>query len=165
MSVPAPLSGAPDSGFPLPGCARDAAVRVGWDGGCRQAPQLPGVHLQQGHHPLTAGTGTSTLVTATRHPDGVGLAEKSRPGRVRSRLRSRCGFSAEPATGLGGKRCPGSRGRRSTGWCGKCCPGNGSGQPSCCGGLRIRRTVTNGPNVPCQAPRRHAGITPHPSLN
>ena len=26
-------------------------------------------------------------------------------------------------TGLGGKRCPGSRGRRSTGWCGKCCPG------------------------------------------
>ena len=36
-------------------------------------------------------------------------------------------FSAEPATGLGGKRCPGSRGRRSTGWCGKCCPGNGSG--------------------------------------
>ncbi len=41
---------------------------------------------------------------------------------------------AEPATGLGGKRCPGSRGRRSTGWCGKCCPGNGSGQPSCCGG-------------------------------
>ena len=57
-------------------------------------------------------------------------------------------FSAEPATGLGGKRCPGSRGRRSTGWCGKCCPGNGSGQPSCCGGLRIRRTVTNGPNAP-----------------
>ena len=48
----------------------------------------------------------------------------------------------------GGKRCPGSRGRRSTGWCGKCCPGNGSGQPSCCGGLRIRRTVTNGPNAP-----------------
>ena len=44
-------------------------------------------------------------------------------------------FSAEPATGLGGKRCPGSRGRRSTGWCGKCCPGNGSGQPSCCGGF------------------------------
>ena len=30
----------------------------------------------------------------------------------------------------------------------KCCPGNGSGQPSCCGGLRIRRTVTNGPNAP-----------------
>ena len=54
----------------------------------------------------------------------------------------------EAATGLGGKRCPGSRGRRSTGWCGKCCPGNGSGQPSCCGGLRIRRTVTNGPNAP-----------------
>ena len=27
-------------------------------------------------------------------------------------------------------------------------PGNGSGQPSCCGGLRIRRTVTNGPNAP-----------------
>ena len=48
----------------------------------------------------------------------------------------------------GGERCPGSRGRRSTGWCGKCCPGNGSGQPSCCGGLRIRRTVTNGPNAP-----------------
>ena len=29
---------------------------------------------------------------------------------------------------------------------GKCC--HGSGQPSCCGGLRIRRTVTNGPNAP-----------------
>ena len=57
-------------------------------------------------------------------------------------------FSAEPATGLGGKRCPGSRGRRSTGWCGKCCPGNGSGQLSCCGGWRRRRTVMNGPNAP-----------------
>ena len=68
-------------------------------------------------------------------------------------------FSAEPAT-LGGKRCPGSRGRRSTGWCGKCCPGNGSGQPSCCGGLRIRRTVTNGPNapMPSAAPMR---ASPH----
>ena len=85
--------------------------------------------------------------------------KRRRPGRVRDPhlgwLASPRGpvpagrsFSAEPATGLGGKRCPGSRGRRSTGWCGKCCPGNGSGQPSCCGGLRIRRTVTNGPNAP-----------------
>ena len=85
--------------------------------------------------------------------------EATKPGRVRDPhlgwLASPRGpvpagrsFSAEPATGLGGKRCPGSRGRRSTGWCGKCCPGNGSGQPSCCGGLRIRRTVTNGPNAP-----------------
>ena len=45
-------------------------------------------------------------------------------------------------------RCPGSHGPKSTGWCGKCCPGNGSGQPSCCGGWRRRRTVTNGPNAP-----------------
>ena len=44
-----------------------------------------------------------------------------------------------------GERCPGSRGRRCTEWCGECCPGNGSGQLSCCGELRIRRTVTNGP--------------------
>ena len=92
--------------------------------------------------------------------NGVRDREKRRrPGRVRDPhlgwLASPRGpvpagrsFSAEPATGLGGKRCPGSRGRRSTGWCGKCCPGNGSGQPSCCGGLRIRRTVTNGPNAP-----------------
>ena len=57
-------------------------------------------------------------------------------------------FSAEPATGLVGKRCPGSRGRRSTGWCGRCCPGNGSGQLSCCGGLRIRKNATSGPDAP-----------------
>ena len=48
----------------------------------------------------------------------------------------------------GGGRCPGSRGRRSTGWCGRCCPGNGSGRLSCCGGWRIRRTATNGPDAP-----------------
>ena len=59
-------------------------------------------------------------------------------------------FSAEPATGLGGKRCPGSRGRRSTGWCGRCCPGNGSDLKSCCGGWRIRRTVNE------RARRSHA---------
>ena len=57
-------------------------------------------------------------------------------------------FSAEPATGLGGKRCPGSPGRRSTGWCGKCCPGNGSGRMNCCGGSRIRKNATNGPSAP-----------------
>ena len=38
--------------------------------------------------------------------------------------------SPESATGLGGKRCPGSRDRRSTGWCERCCPGNGSGRMS-----------------------------------
>ena len=47
-----------------------------------------------------------------------------------------------------GRRCPGSRGRRSTGWCGRCCPGNGSGRLSCCGGSRMRRIVTNGPGTP-----------------
>ena len=62
----------------------------------------------------------------------------------------------------GGKRCPGSRGRRSTVWFGRCCPGNGSGQLSCCGGWRIRRIVTSGPNapMPSAAPR-----FVHPSLN
>ena len=92
--------------------------------------------------------------------NGVRDGEKRRgAGRVRDPhlgwLASPCGpvpagrsFSAEPATGLGGKRCPGSRGRRSTGWCGKCCPGNGSDLKSCCGGCRIRRTVTNGPDAP-----------------
>ena len=85
--------------------------------------------------------------------------ERRGAGRVRDPhlgwLASPCGpvpagrsFSAEPATGLGGKRCPGSRGRRSTGWCGRCCPGNGSGRLSCCCGWRIRRTVTNGPDAP-----------------
>ena len=49
-----------------------------------------------------------------------------------------------------GKRCSGSRDRRSTGWCGRCCPGNGSGQLSCCGGSRIRRTATKGPDAPMQ---------------
>ncbi len=47
-----------------------------------------------------------------------------------------------------GERCPGSPGRRSTGWCERCCPGNGSGRLICCGGWRIRRTVTNGPDAP-----------------
>ena len=41
--------------------------------------------------------------------------------------------------------------RGSTGWCGKCCPGNGSGLKSCCGGWRIRRTVTNGPGAPMKS--------------
>ena len=53
-------------------------------------------------------------------------------------------FSAEP----GLKKMPRITRPQVYGWCGKCCPGNGSGQPSCCGGLRIRRTVTNGPNAP-----------------
>ena len=48
----------------------------------------------------------------------------------------------------GGKDAPDHEAAGLPGWCGKCCPGNGSGQPSCCGGLRIRRTVTNGPNAP-----------------
>ena len=76
--------------------------------------------------------------------NGVRDGEKRRgPGRVRDPhldwLASPCGpvpagrsFSAEPATGLGGKGCP----------------GNGLGQLSYCGGLRIRRTVTNGPDDP-----------------
>ena len=52
------------------------------------------------------------------------------------------------------------------GGAGNAAPGTVSGQPSCCGGLRIRRTVTKrAKTLPCQAPRRHAGITPHPSLN
>ena len=48
----------------------------------------------------------------------------------------------------GEKRCPGSRGRRSTGWCGKCCPGSGSGRLSCCGGWRRRKNATSGPDAP-----------------
>ena len=42
------------------------------------------------------------------------------------------GVPAEPAAGLGGKRCPGSRGHRCTGWCGRCCPGSSSGPINCC---------------------------------
>ena len=33
-----------------------------------------------------------------------------------------------------GKRCPCSRGPKSTGWCVRCCPGSGSGRLNCCGG-------------------------------
>ena len=77
-------------------------------------------------------------------------------------------FSAEPATGLGGKRCPGSRGRRSTGWCGRCCPGHGSDLKSCCGGWRIRRTATNGPGAPTPSAAppcgHHPTSLPEPSL-
>ena len=57
----------------LPGCARDAAVRVGWDGGCRRAE--PGVHLQQGRHPLLVHVGHRD-----RHPDGVGGTVRIRRG-------------------------------------------------------------------------------------
>ena len=57
-------------------------------------------------------------------------------------------LSPESAAGLGGKRCPGSPGPKSTGWCGKCCPGNGSGRMSCCGGWRRRKNATNGPDAP-----------------
>ena len=47
-----------------------------------------------------------------------------------------------------GKRCSGSPGPRCTGWCGRCCPGNGSGRTNCCGGWRIRKNATNGPDAP-----------------
>ena len=61
------------------------------------------------------------------------------------------GLPGELATDLGGKRCPGSRGRRSTGWCGKCCPGNGSGRISCCGGSRMPKGATNRQDVPMRS--------------
>ena len=51
------------------------------------------------------------------------------------------------------------------GGAGNAAPGNGSGQPSCCGGLRIRRTVTNGPNAPMPSAAPPCGHHPHPSLN
>ena len=51
----------------------------------------------------------------------------------------------EPATGLGGKRCPGSAGPKSTGWCGRCCPGNGWVLRSCCGCWRRSSCATIGP--------------------
>ena len=86
---------------------------------------------------------------------GLDEYETRTPQQVRSGLASPRGpllagrrLSAESATGLGGKRCPGSRDRRSTGWCVRCCPGNGSGRLSCCDGWRIRRIVTNGPDAP-----------------
>ena len=53
------------------------------------------------------------------------------------------GVSAEPAAGLGGKRCPRSRAPRCAGWCGRCCPGSGSGRVSCCDGLRTSSGATN----------------------
>ena len=74
-------------------------------------------------------------------------------------------FSAEPATGLGGKRCPGSRGRRSTGWCGRCCPGDSSDRMSCCCDWRIRSYATSGRAVPTKdaaPPAVKAGWSHHP---
>ena len=60
----------------------------------------------------------------------------------------------------GEKDAPDHEAAGLTGWCGKCCPGNGSGQPSCCGGLRIRRTVTNGPNAPMSSAAPPCGHHP-----
>ena len=57
-------------------------------------------------------------------------------------------LSPESAAGLGGERCPGSPGPKSTGWFGKCCPGNGSGRMSCCAGWRRRKNATNEPDAP-----------------
>ena len=64
-----------------------------------------------------------------------------------------------------GKRCPGSRDRRSTGWCGRCCPGNGTGRVSCCGGWWRRRDATSGPGALIQASSRTSCISEHPTLN
>ena len=71
---------------------------------------------------------------------------------------------AEPAAGLGGKRCPGSRGHRCTGWCGRCCPGSSSGPINCCCGWRIRSYATNGLAVPTRdaaPPAAKAGWSRH----
>ena len=102
---------------------------------------------------------------------GLDEYETRTPQQVRSGLASPRGpllagrrLSAESATGLGGKRCPGSRDRRSTGWCVRCCPGNGSGRLSCCGGWRIRRIVTNGPDAPMPSAAPPAVATPPASL-
>ena len=76
--------------------------------------------------------------------------EKSDVGLDEYETRTWAGWSLSPesAAGLGGERCPGSPGPKSTGWCGKCCPGNGSGRMSCCGAWRRRKNATNGPGAP-----------------
>ena len=102
---------------------------------------------------------------------GLDEYETRTPQQVRSGLESPRGFvsagrrfSAERATGLGGKRCPGSRGRRSTGWCERCCPGNGSVRLTCCGGSRIRKSATSGPDTPMPSAAPPAVATPPASL-
>ena len=73
-------------------------------------------------------------------------------------------LSPEPATGLGGKRCPGSRDRRCAGWCVRCYPGSSSGRRSCCYGWKRRKNATNGLAVPTRdaaPPAAKAGWSRH----
>ena len=73
---------------------------------------------------------------------GLDEYETRTPYQVRDphlgRVASPCGpvpagrsFPVEPATGLGGKRCPGSPGHRCTAWCVRCCPGRASVPTNC----------------------------------
>ena len=56
---------------------------------------------------------------------------------------------ADPAAGLGGKRCPGSRGPRCTEWCVSCCRGNGSGRRAVAAVAgRTSNCATNEPDAP-----------------
>ena len=72
---------------------------------------------------------------------------------------------AGPAAGLGGKRCPGSRGPKCTGWYGRCCLGNGSDRRNCCCGWRKRSYATSARAAPTRdaaPPAVKAGWSHHP---
>ena len=98
---------------------------------------------------------------------GAGRIRDPQLGRVaspHSHVPAGWSVPAEPAAGLGGKRCPGSRGHRCTGWCGRCCPGSSSGPINCCCGWRIRSYATNGLAVPTRdaaPPAAKAGWSRH----
>ena len=90
--------------------------------------------------------------------------EKSDVGLDEYETRTWAGWN-EPATGLGGKRCPGSRGRRCTGWCERCCPGNGSGRMSCCDGWWAPNIATSGPAALTRDAAAHRCNTRKPLKN
>ena len=115
---------------------------------------------------VPGGTTVWPLDPAWTSPEYTGFGRPANPscglGRVaspHSHVPAGWSVPAEPAAGLGGKRCPGSRGHRCTGWCGRCCPGSSSGPINCCCGWRIRSYATNGLAVPTRDAAPPAAIS------
>ena len=118
-------------GYPIGDPGLRGWLKVAYRNGVRDGKERRGSGRVRDSHPLSS---TGQALGGLASPRRFALAGRS--------------VSPEPATGLGGERCPGSRDRRSTGWCGRCCPGNGSDQMSCCGGRSRRKNAMTGPDAP-----------------
>ena len=141
-------------------------------------PTLPGTLLWRRWHTWAVPGGASRRSSKPRRATWGWTSTRPAPRiKVRARLwdglaSSHCSvhllagaFLLIPATGLGGKRCPGSAGRRCSVWCARCCPGSG------CGAEELLRLLeagavaqpSGGQPLSRQTPRRPPGVSEHSS--